>query len=380
MQGKTVLFVALFAWAVTAPAVSTGELTVRIVNRTAKAPPLPELTVLLHTYMNGQEVGEQEAQTDSRHRAVFRGLPVGEGSSYAVQVSYHGVKYESEPIQLTDASGNAPVELPIYETTPSSDAVQVQIQHTVMRPLRDALEVQEMYLLQNRTDRTYVGNGEVKPGLRRVLEFVLPVGFTNVQVGEGLMLCCIVTQENGFVETMEIKPGERVVQFSYSLPYIRSRLTFRPSFLAFTRQYNLLVSPDLRVANVSGLEPMGQFNASRAPYLRYAARDLAPGKHVSIEFSGLPVDRIPLLRWLTLAVAGSLVLVLVWWILHSRGLSRAQVSRSPLDNQRSRILEEIVRLDEAFEAGKLSRADYQFRRNSKKAELANLGAHPHRPS
>lgn len=379
MRARTLFLVGIFVLACTARA-GSAELTVRIVNRTASAPPLPVLTVVLHASADGQEVSQREAQTDSQHRAVFRGLNLGEDSSYVARVSYKGVKYESESIQLTDGSKRAIVELPVYETTTSSEALQVRVQHTVVRPLRGALEVQEMYLIENRTDRTYVGSTEAKPGARRVLEFMLPSGFTDIQLGQGLMPCCIVAQGNGFVDTMEINPGERLVQFNYVLPYTRTRFTFRPALLAPTQQYNLLVSPTLRVSNVSGLEPMGEFNASREPYLRYEATNLASGAVAGIEFSSLPLDRTPLLRWLTLAVAGSLGLLLAWWVLRARRPRAVQIASVPATDRRSRLLEEIIQLDELFEAGRLAPADYQHLRNSKKAELATLGGQAHRSS
>lgn len=379
MQAKEPLLVALSALIFTAPAVSV-ELTVQVVNRTADAPPPPALTVVLQAYVNGQEGAQQEAQTDSRHRAVFQGLTTGEGNTYVAQVSYEGVKYESRPTQLTDGSRKAFVEVPIYETTPSSDALQVQVQHTVLRLLRGALEVDEMYLIENPTDRTYVGRGEVKPGARRVLEFMLPAGFTGVQLGQGLMACCIVAQKNGFVDTMEVKPGQRMVQFKYLLPYTRQRLTFRPSLLAPTQQYSLLVSSAVSVSNLWGIEPTGEFNTGNQSFLRYAATNLAPSMPVSAEFSGLPVDRTPLLRWLALAVAGSLVLVLGWWVLRSKRWHVAQRSRVSATDQRTRLLEEIVQLDELFEAGKLTPTNYQLLRNSKKAALAMLGSQTDRPA
>ncbi len=52
----------------------------------------------------------------------------------------------------------------------------------------------------------------------------------------------------------------------------------------------------------------------------------------------------------------------------------------PPSDQRSRLLEEIVQLDELFETGRLAPADYQHLRNSKKAGLAMLGNQTHRSS
>lgn len=378
MHSKAALVLAIVALAVAAPAVSAGELEVQVVNRTANAPPPPALAVVLHTYANGQEVGREEATTDSRRRAVFRGLAPDEGNTYVVEVSYQGVKYDSGPIQLTEASRKATVELPVYETTASPDAVQVQVQHTVLRPQRGALEVEEMFVIRNPTDRTYIGQGEVKPGLRRVIEFVLPAGFTDVQLGQGIMPCCIVAEGNGFVDTMEVKPGPRRAQFKYLLPYTGPRLTFRPSFLAPTQQYSLLVSPALRVSRVSGLEPVGDFNAGGEAYQSYAATNLAPSMAASIELSGLPADRTRLLRYLALALAGSLALLLAWWVLRSRRQPAAQTSPDDLADQRRRLLEEIAQLDELFESGKLPRVDYQLVRKSKKAELATLSRRPSR--
>jgi hypothetical protein len=125
---------------------------------------------------------------------------------------------------------------------------------------------------------------------------------------------------------------------------------------------------------------MGEFNARREPYLRYEATNLASGAVAGIEFSNLPLDRTPLLRWLTQGVASSLVLVLVWRVRRSKRPRAVQIASVPATDRRSRLLEEIVQLDELFEAGRLASADYQHLRNSKKAELVMLGDQTHRSS
>lgn len=71
---------------------------------------------------------------------------------------------------------------------------------------------------------------------------------------------------------------------------------------------------------------------------------------------------------------------LVWEVLRSKRPRTVQISRGPPTDQRSRLLEEIVQLNELFEAGRLAPADYQHLRNSKKAELATLGGQTHRSS
>ena len=71
---------------------------------------------------------------------------------------------------------------------------------------------------------------------------------------------------------------------------------------------------------------------------------------------------------------------LVWEVLRSKRPRTVQISQSPPTDQRSRLLEEIVQLDELFEAGRLVPADYQHLRNSKKAELVMLGDQTHRSS
>lgn len=366
IQGARTAVAGFLVLVFTAAGLSAAELRVRVVNRTAGAPPLPVLEVMLQPSPEGQSKGSRTAKTNARGVALFSKLKAGADIQYSAEVTYKNVKYDSGSIRLTEKKKTTTVELPVYETTTSPDALTVPAQHTLLRPRRGFLEVREIYLFQNRTDRTYIGTREVRPGLRSVLEFPLPKGFTKLQLNEGLMSCCVIKQNNRLVDTMELKPGRRVVRFQYLMPS-SSHLSFRPAVVADTDQYNLLVSPALKVTNVSGLRDAGEFKAGAEAFHRYDARGLTPGNSASIEISGIPGDRASLLRWFALVFGIGVAGLLVWWaVSHKRGPETAIRA----EQTRESLLEAIVRLDESFEAGKISRSDYEALRKSKKAELA----------
>ncbi|HSC70150.1 MAG TPA: hypothetical protein VLH58_02280, partial [Candidatus Methylomirabilis sp.] len=115
---------------------------------------------------------------------------------------------------------------PVYDSTPEASKISVKVHHVIFAMSADGIRAEELLVIRNAGDRTFVGWKDVAGGRRATLQFSLPAGAREVKYGQGLMECCIVPAEAGFVDTMDVKPGERQVVFSYALPPAGGQLQF----------------------------------------------------------------------------------------------------------------------------------------------------------
>ena len=319
---ETVLLLAtlLFAAAET-PAASVS---VKVVNRTAGASVPAGLAVTLNVTRDGETSSYGPAATNENGVARFEIPDSSREASAAAVAGYQGVKYESAAVPLPGGAASAEIELAVYEATTSRDIVVVVFHHSVLRPMKGAVQVAEMLMIENRGDRTYVGERELQPGLRAVFEYALPAGYRELELGKGLMACCVLQLDGKLIDTMEIKPGRRTVQFRYVIPAAESKLPYQPDIAFATERYNLLVDPALAVESATGLRNSDSAGYDTETFVSYEAADLAPGAELQVNVAGIPFDRTPQLRWATVGAALLLAVFLLVLALQSRRTAPAQ--------------------------------------------------------
>lgn len=377
------------AWS--APA-GDGILSGQVVSRTPPARPVAGVEVALSTFADGVEEANLTAVTDRTGRFTFRGLVRGPGRTYTVTVRYKGGEYTVEQVTFATAEVVKIVPVTVYEPTTNEAVLRVVIHHLIVTPGQGALRIMEMLRVANPADRTFIG-GRPAPGDRReTLRFPLPAGATDVQYLDGLMECCVVKDRDGFIDTMDVKPGVRQVAFSYTLP-VRGNAA---------RVERLLVYPtdavEVLVADV-GVKVSGQGLVARqslvtpeAQYLRLSGAALRAGSSVVLDLAGLGSGSRSG-RWVATGVAlGVLVLGLLVALRRSAGAAAATpitagegemqpIAPTPEETQpvapaaaetRAALLEELADLDERFAAGGIPKAEYTAERARKKRVLVDL--------
>lgn len=161
-------------------------------------------------------------QADGDGRFVFDDVTFAPGFLYAVMANYQDVTYASTPANVPDGETTLDLEVPVFETTVETGAVQMDGMHIFFDAGQGGLQVSEVYSLSNLGDRTVAGAASLDDGTPATIRFSLPPDAANVTF-QGSQSRFFLT-EDGFADTAPLLPGERTGQVivSYSLPYAGS--------------------------------------------------------------------------------------------------------------------------------------------------------------
>ncbi|MFQ6616765.1 MAG: hypothetical protein ACE5HZ_08410 [Fidelibacterota bacterium] len=322
-SGAAVLFV-LSVFPRTGDGDQTGTVSGRVRNGTMDSAAVQNEGVILYQAVNGkkQEDFLQNTWTDDSGYFHFEGLPMGEGVAYYPVAVHGGVEYAGTWVEFpsTAAGTQKRSDILVYEATSSDSAVSVPVHHIIVEPEPGALGVREVFFFVNEGSRTYVGGREYSPGKNIVLEMELPVQAKELVLDGDIMTCCIITDRNRVIDTMELKPGSRQVIANYRVPHTGPTVRFSKAVSYSTGGLDLFIVGS-EITNIDIREPgesparavSGDVETSRPfrirgrEYKRYSLGQIARGSEVTVTFAGLaPFSRA--YRWVAPAV---LVLIMI---------------------------------------------------------------------
>ncbi len=170
------------------------------------------------------------ANTSKNGLTEFVQLPANAMGPYMVQAEYRSVTYSR--VIPPNMPSPADVTLDIYESTTSAERLRVRTLVEVRRVAEDRLAGIMILFFMNQDKRTFTGNGG--------LDFFLPpqavVEQASVSVGSGasnIQWLKVTAEKTGvpgaYRITQSVKPGERIAQVMFSLPYATAgtALSFR---------------------------------------------------------------------------------------------------------------------------------------------------------
>jgi len=288
LSAHRILGMVLLALLATPALVDAAGISGRLINKTAKGKGVDGVEVTLTMYRNEEEAGKSTTTTDRSGRFEFQNLSGKPGETYAVTVRYQDAEYNSERIILNNAEPTRSLEMPVYDATTDPSRISVKVHHVLFSLADGSLQAEELIVVRNAGDRAYVGAKEVAGGRRATLQFTLPAGAREVKYGQGLMECCIVPGEQGFVDTMDVKPGERQVVFSYALPPAGGRLQFIRPVDYPTEAVEVFVPEGVAQVSSEGLKPAGVVPGQDRKFQRFTGASLAAPAAITLTLDNLP--------------------------------------------------------------------------------------------
>lgn len=372
----------LLLLAVTPPSWAAGVISGRLVNKTPGGQPVEGVEVALAPEGSGEGQETGRTRTDRQGRFRFEGVPPGADLRYRVTVRYQGAEYTEGSVS-PGADGVTNLVIPVWDGTADASKIEVARHHLIIEALPDGLKVQEFMVVRNLGDRTFVGSRPVSGDRRATLQFTLPRGYGAVEYREGLMECCIVPTEEGFVDTMDVKPGNREVTFAYHLKPSADRYALSRRLDYSTDEVDLLIAPDTVKVSSESLTDRGPISGQGQQYLRWGGTRLQGGTVLAAELAGLPGPRF---QWKWLVYLGVAALIgggLAYPFIRRRRPSASLApapaapigpapSRLELELRKAELVAGLATLDERYEAGRISEAEYQRVRALKKATLAEV--------
>lgn len=394
MKKYLILLIAglLFAWiaspanvlAQTGTPPPSGEVSGRIINQNQGVVVTESLEVMLHIWdQNDAAINMLHAQSMPDGTFRFTGVALQPQYFYAVMATFDGVTYQSKALSPTDGSDRLELDVPVYETTTDTSAIQVEQLHILFNFAEDGLETTEIYLLSNAGKRTVKDAVKLDDGTPATLRYPLPsdADYIFFQPDEGDRF---IKFPGGFADTFPILPGEQVDQHAvkYMVPYSQGQ-TYSYTAPLNIKAMNFLLQENagvlLKGDGLAGPEPVTLDNG--VSYVIYSYSDVHAGQTISVTFSGKPAlgaKSQPDNLTLPLALGGGLLgLVTIgaglwWWRKPGDDMDEDEEPDSQSDETAlDKLIGEIARLDEAHERGKLDEREYrrertQLRREAKK--------------
>jgi hypothetical protein len=259
----------------------TGVLEGRALNATEGGQVPVGLEVTLRSFQGQEEAEERTTTTDAQGRFRFESLETGSDWAYLVRVGYQGVQYSPGMLAFGAGQSELSTEVLVYEATTDAQEVRAERAH-IFVTLRDAgLEVTELYVFANPTDRTYVGSQEID-GRRWTTRFRLPKEGHSLTFDDGTLGGRFLATPDGFVDTEPHWPGTTSVVYSYELECPGGTCDLARELSHPVSNLNVLLPDTGAAVDSAQLSFAGTQQAQGNSFLNYTASDLASGQELDL--------------------------------------------------------------------------------------------------
>jgi len=356
--------------------------------------------------------------TDTHGMFSFSGLNTDKTINYALYTLYQGAQYYTDLIDLSTKPVQQ-INLTIYDATTSVANIAI-VQANVLIDKADAqkslITISENFFFENLSTTTYVGSLQAIGSKPNALRFSLPNNARNLSLRSGFNGYQVIQVDPGFATDAALPPGTSQFAFSFQVPYTTSSYDFSYTIVYPTVNLSLLVPLNIH-ASSAAMDSQGPVNANQRTFQQFNAKKLLADSQIHVRLDGLPVSQPaanpqPLNQntlWIILALLLMLAIVSVTWFIYRlsrrrapsrqkqtpqisrRGGSGVDVGKGPLGrpasagtrsssndahpsqkDQQEALLQELLNLDKAYEAGTIKNVEYEERRSRTKTELRSL--------
>jgi 5-hydroxyisourate hydrolase-like protein (transthyretin family) len=390
------LFV-LFPPVAKAIGVATGQISGQLLNGSQNNAPVANQSVTLQMAQGNSSRDLIMLTTDDQGRYAFSALESDSSVQYALYTLYQGAQYFTDLINLSK-NADQQVNLTVYDaTTSTSDLAVVQTTILLDKPNAQSglLTVSEDFFFENLGLTTYVGSLDASHGKPNALLFSLPPNARFLTLDDSFNGYKNTQVDIGFASTAAVPPGTSRFSFSFQVPYSGTNYQF--SYQAVYPTVALSIFTPLNILTTpQGLTSKGPSNTKSGTYQMFQTQTLGAGKSVSLQLAGLPIPKAasqaqttvnPGLIWLVVLLIVLMALAGAGGYLYNtrrRRVASIKKKKAPASKNaapslskkavvsKEELLQDMLELEKAYEAGKLKKATYQERRARLKARLRNL--------
>jgi len=361
------------------PEATEGTVTVDLINQGVENLTGSEVTVRLEGFDHMTQAFSGSITISAEEKARFEDVPLLPGRFFFASVSYQGAVYRSDIAQVEGEEDQISLEVEIFGTTTDQSGLSIDRVHIFVDfPAPEVVQLGEMFVVSNFGEQTVVAGEDEEI----VLEYPLPENAANLTFQNGSLGERFRKTEDGFGDTASIPPGSGVYQVMafYDLPYQRSRLTFEQE-MPLPVGAAIIMTPvgDVQVKG-NQIQDLGVRQIQNGSIQVFVRENLSAGEDFTFSLSGRPLESVgeeqapdsDQQRRNLLIGGGILGVVLVgvglWFYLRlNREEAPDEFSQEP--SSRQEILDEIIMLDDQFEAGQIEEDQYRARRAELKDQL-----------
>jgi hypothetical protein len=361
---------------------NTGRIYGQLLDGTKRNAPVAGQSVTLQMAQGDNARDLTHVSTDARGMFSFTGLNTDKTINYALYTLYQGAQYYTDLIDLSTRPTQQ-INLTVYDATTSIANIAI-VQANVLIDKADAqsnlITLSENYIFENLGFTTYVGSLQAHGSKPNALRFSLPKNARNVSLRSGFDGYQVIQVDSGFATDAAVPPGMSQFAFSFQVPYTTSSYDFSYTVVYPTVNLSLLVPLNIH-ASSAAMDSQGPVNANQRTFQQFNAKKLLADTQIHVQMDGLPVSQQsanpqPLnqkMLWIILVILFMLSIVSVTWFIYR--ISRRQAAKSQSQTSqasRKTLLQELLQLDKAYEAGTIKKSEYDERRSRTKAELRSL--------
>lgn len=309
MSFSAVILATWLATAVVAP--PDGTIDGIVVNLSRDGRPAAEVEVELRAELDGELVPVARTRTDARGAFAFRGVPLDRTLTYVAGANRDGVQYATSKFALGPERRTAHVRLNVRDAETESNPLVLRRHDVVIEPAPGVLHVTEALLVDNPTEKTYVGKARGDAPMPVTFELGIPTDFERLTFEEEFWGRSFALVGGKVVASVPWEPGQRWVRFTYSA---RNEAAYRRWERAIDAPCERM---SVRVKGSGGenIECSLPFDGEAGDRAVFAAagQSLAAGDAVWVGLGDLPVSWTTYARWAAVAVLALTVASLTYW-------------------------------------------------------------------
>ena len=365
--------------------IEKGVISGQVTN--ASGGPLPEDgSVILRGFDNMQAVITETMTLSPEGSFRFEDIEMPLGRVFLATLDYAGTTYGSDISVVEAEQGEISLPIDIYESTSDSSILVNDRLHLFFEFVDETtLRVIQLYIISNPTNMTLVPENAGDT----TVDFALPEGAANLEIQDGVIGDRFITTQNGFGDTLAVRPGSGSYQvlYAYNLAYKNKLELVQP--LSIPASAVVILVPE-GVINIKAdqVEDAGVRDVEGTQYHMYNMSGLNAGEELRLTISGKMAgsgmsiakgDSKSIL--LGVGVFGGVLLAAGGWLfVRSRAkadeeddLEASEVEDAPASVEtRETLMDAILALDDLYQEGRLPKEAYQERRAELKARLKEI--------
>ncbi len=365
-----------------------GTITGQVVNASAEGGDLPiGEAVVLYAVQDMAPIYTRTATLQEDATFTFEDVEIDPHLIYVAAVDYKGTTYGSDIGMFTGENTTIDLPITIYEATQDPSVLSVDRLHIFFDFTHpDVIQVVELYVISNNSDKALV---PASPG-EGVTPFTLPEGAEEPQFQDGVLGGRYLPAEDGFMDTVSVRPGQGEYQVLYAvtIPYER-KMTFRQT-MPLDVDAVLFMVPDGVKVKSDQLEDGGTRDIQGTQYRTFNGDALKAGSVLEAVISGAPerggdasvVGTSGNSLAIGLGAFGAVLIGAGIWLYRRNAAEdewdedeapedEAPDEAAEMDDPQV-VMDAIIALDDLYKEGELPEDAYQARRQALKARLREL--------